>query len=45
LELYVHTSNTPSWGDAELKEAQEQLYFYLKKLNNVKFNSDANINM
>jgi hypothetical protein len=29
MELYLHSSNTPSWLGAQLKEAQGQLYLYL----------------
>jgi hypothetical protein len=29
VELYIHSYNTPSWRDAQLKKAQGQLYLYL----------------
>jgi len=29
VALYLHSPNTPSWHDAQLKKAQEQLYLYL----------------
>jgi len=27
MELYIHSPNTPSWRDAQLKKTQGQLYF------------------
>jgi len=29
VELYIHSLNTPSWSDAQLKKAQGQLYLLL----------------
>jgi hypothetical protein len=29
VELYIHSTNTPSWRGARLRKAQGQLYFYL----------------
>jgi hypothetical protein len=40
VELYLHSHNTPSWGGAQLKKAQGQLYLHLtlpmEKLDKIK---------